>query len=101
LLLTTRAPITFVAWQLGHKDASITLRVYAHWVPDDSRREADRLDALHQDATQAQPAAPVEAGVLARVVKLLKKSGEPPRNRTENPQIKSRIECVFEIPRVA
>ena len=62
---------------MGHKDASITLRVYAHWVPNDSRREADLLDALHQDATQAQPVGPVEAGVVARVVRLLKKSGEP------------------------
>jgi integrase len=34
LLLQAGAPITFVSQQLGHKDPSITLRVYAHWLPD-------------------------------------------------------------------
>jgi integrase len=38
LLLQTGAPITYVSQQLGHRDASITLRVYAHWLPDASRR---------------------------------------------------------------
>ena len=34
LLLQDGAPITYVSRQLGHKDASITLRVYAHWLPN-------------------------------------------------------------------
>lgn len=34
LLLQAGEPITYVSQQLGHKDASITLRVYAHWLPD-------------------------------------------------------------------
>ena len=38
LLLQAGAPITYVSQQLGHRDASITLRVYAHWLPDVSRR---------------------------------------------------------------
>ena len=38
LLLQTGAPITYVSQQPGHRDASITLRVYAHWLPDVSRR---------------------------------------------------------------
>ena len=54
LLLQAGAPITYVSPQLGHRDASITLRVYAHWLPDASRREADRLDALQPNATPAQ-----------------------------------------------
>jgi integrase len=33
LLLQTGAPITYVSQQPGHRDASITLRVYAHWLP--------------------------------------------------------------------
>ena len=37
------APITYVARQLGHKHASITLRVYAHWLPDGSRLRAVEL----------------------------------------------------------
>jgi integrase len=56
LLLQAGAPITFVS-QLGHRDASITLRLYAHWLPDVSRREADRLDTLQPSATPAKPEA--------------------------------------------
>ena len=55
LLLQTGAPITYVSQQPGHRDASITLRVYAHWLPDVSR--VDRLDPLQSDATPAQPEA--------------------------------------------
>lgn len=45
LLLQAGEPITYVSNQLGHKDASITLRMYAHWLPDTSaRRGVDRLD---------------------------------------------------------
>jgi hypothetical protein len=45
-----------VSRQLGHHDASITLRVYAHWVPDTSTAKAvDRLDDTQPSATQTQP----------------------------------------------
>jgi integrase len=57
LLLQAGAPITYVSQQRGHRDASITLRVYAHYLPDASRREVDRLDALQPSATPAQPEA--------------------------------------------
>jgi integrase len=44
-LLQVGEPITYVSRQLGHKDSSITLRVYAHWLPDASARKGvDRLD---------------------------------------------------------
>jgi len=56
LLLQTGAPITYVSQQPGHRDASITLRVDAHWLPDVSRR-VDRLDPRQPDATPAQPEA--------------------------------------------
>ena len=57
LLLQEGAPITYVSRQLGHKDSSITLRVYAHWVPDASTsRAVDLLDDAQLSATQAQPA---------------------------------------------
>lgn len=53
LLLQEGAPITYVSRQLGHKDASITLRVYAHWLPDGSREKlVDRLDDTQRSATQ-------------------------------------------------
>jgi hypothetical protein len=60
LLLQDGAPITYVSRQLGHKDPSITLRVYAHWVPDaSSTRAVDLLDDAqprrNPGATQAQP----------------------------------------------
>jgi hypothetical protein len=56
LLLQDGAPITYVSRQLGHKDPSITLRVYAHWVPDaSSTRAVDLLDDAQPSATQAQP----------------------------------------------
>jgi integrase len=44
LLLQEGAPITYVSRQLGHKDSAITLKVYAHWLPDlTSVRLVDRL----------------------------------------------------------
>ena len=56
LLLQDGAAITYVSRQLGHKDASITLRVYAHWVPDASAvRAVDWLDDTQPSATQTQP----------------------------------------------
>jgi len=49
-------PITYVSRQLGRRDASITLRVYAHWVPDVSAMKAvDLLDDTQRSATQTQP----------------------------------------------
>jgi integrase len=38
-LLQADAPITYASSQLGHHDASIALRVYAHWLPESARRE--------------------------------------------------------------
>jgi integrase len=52
LLLAAGEPITYVSRQLGHRDASITLRVYAHWLPDTSARKGvDRLDETQPSAT--------------------------------------------------
>jgi len=58
LLLQDGAPITYVSRQLGHKDASITLRVYAHWLPEASNEKlVDVLDDAAPDGTQTAPAA--------------------------------------------
>jgi integrase len=43
-LLQAGAPITYVSQQLGHADASITLRDYGHYLADGSQRDFDRLD---------------------------------------------------------
>ena len=56
LLLQAGAPITYVSRQLGHADPSITLRVYAHYLPDAARRDVDRLDegvAMRADPSDA------------------------------------------------
>ena len=90
-MLQAGAPITYVSQQLGHLDASITLRVYAHWLPDVSRRDADRLDTLQPSATPAQPEV-VSDGDL-KSAKSFVVNGEPRRNRTFNPQIKSLLLC--------
>jgi hypothetical protein len=58
--------------------------VYAHWIPDASRREVDRLDAMHLDAHPAQPAALVEPGMLAiefAKEKMVSQLGIEPRTR--------------------
>jgi integrase len=52
LLLQDGAPITYVSRQLGHKDASITLRVYAHWLPDGS---SEKLVDVLDDAAPRGP----------------------------------------------
>ena len=55
LLLQEGAPITYVSRQLGHKDA-VTLRVYAHWLPDASRDKlVNLLDDTHPSASRAHP----------------------------------------------
>ena len=44
LLLAQGAPITYVSAQLGHTDATTTLRWYARWLPRTDRRAVDMLD---------------------------------------------------------
>ncbi len=93
LLLQAGAPITYVSQQLGHRDASITLRVYAHYLPSASQRDVDRLDTLQPDATPAQPEPFDDSATHREMKELFGKGGEPRRNRTFNPQIKSLLLC--------
>ena len=56
LLLQDGVPITYVSRQLGHKDPSITLRVYSHWLPDASREKlVDALEDTSPRVTQTSP----------------------------------------------
>ena len=92
LLLQAGVPITYVSRQLGHRDSAITLRVYAHWLPEAG---ADKgVDQLDDGATIRNLAATkaLRAGA-GNPRKWLKRSGEPPRNRTGNLQIKSLLLC--------
>ena len=55
LLLQAGAPITYVSRQLGHRDSSITLRVYAHWLPEaKAEKGVDRLDSWDSVARKLQ-----------------------------------------------
>lgn len=45
LHLAKNTPITYVSSQLGHSDASTTLRWYARWLPQTDHNFADRLDS--------------------------------------------------------
>ena len=44
LLLSERAPITYVSAQLGHVNPATTLRYYARWIPNKGQRWVDLLD---------------------------------------------------------
>jgi len=47
LLLAQGEPVTYVANQLGHANPGITLKIYSHWVPNESQREAvNKLPSL-------------------------------------------------------
>ena len=46
-----------VSHQLGHSKTSITLDVYAHWIPGNFQSEIDDLDNLHPNAPHAHPGA--------------------------------------------
>lgn len=55
LLLAQGAPVTYVSSQLGHANPHITMKVYAHWVPNESQREAvNRLPSLTQLSTPVE-----------------------------------------------
>jgi integrase len=44
LILAHGAPLTYVSAQLGHADATTTLRWYARWIPRADKRAVDMLD---------------------------------------------------------
>ena len=55
LLLQAGAPITYVSNQLGHRDSSITLRVYVHWLPEGAAEKGvNRLDSEESVAKTLQ-----------------------------------------------
>ena len=84
LLLAAGEPITYVSRQLGHHDSAITLRVYAHWLPDTTARKGvDRLDESRTPATPAQPKALTEREKiqLSRVNAVVSRVGIEPTTR--------------------
>ena len=45
LLLSSSVPLLYVSQQLGHTNATTTLRYYARWIPTGDQRYVDMLDA--------------------------------------------------------
>jgi len=93
LLLQQGESIVYVKEQLGHASIQVTVDTYGHLIPGANRAAVNGLDdaPAQPNASQAHPTRPI-----ARLVKDPKSfgmSGEPPRNRTENPQIKSLLLC--------
>jgi len=54
-LLAQGEPVTYVSQQLGHANPQITFKVYAHWIPNKSQRQAvNRLPSLSRGRDNAQ-----------------------------------------------
>jgi integrase len=95
LLLQQGESIVYVKEQLGHASIQITVDTYGHLIPGANRGAVDRLDdaSTQPSATQAQPE-PFDASLSAdEVAEMFENGGEPRRNRTYNPQIKSLLLC--------
>jgi hypothetical protein len=105
LLLAQNAPITYVSAQLGHTDATTTLRWYARWIPRTDKRAVDALDEARPFSKLRLEAAQ-GAGVGDQLVTNLlpesqighpetsevpDKIGGPSRTRTLDPLIKSQL----------
>jgi len=107
LLLAQNAPITYVSAQLGHTDATTTLRRYARWLPRTDRRAVDMLDDGWVNAVDrlgvaqvgtvgsqlvANPESEDESGAPNdfEAPDLL---GGPSGTRTPDPLIKSQLLC--------
>ncbi len=107
LLLAQNAPITYVSAQLGHTDATTTLRWYARWLPRTDRRAMDMLDDGWVSAVDrlgeaqvwtvgsqlvANPEAEDESGAPDDS-EAPDSSGGPSGTRTPDPLIKSQLLC--------
>ena len=92
LLIQQGESLTYVKEQMGHASIQLTVDIYGHLVPGGNRGAVDRLDTW--GATGRNPGATsASERLLQNQAKSLVVNGEPPRNRTENPQIKSLLLC--------
>jgi integrase len=60
-LLTERADLLYVAYQLGHAKPTTTLQYYAHWMPRGDKAHLDRMIAAregHQRKLGRRPSSP-------------------------------------------
>jgi integrase len=113
LLLQMNAPVTYVKEQLGHASIQMTVDTYGRWLPTGTKEWVDRLDAapvslaravnetatldrLTADAASEAARDQSATNVLLTPVEqpqVVDFVGEPGRNRTFNPQIKSLLLC--------
>ena len=54
LLLSERAPISYVSAQLGHVNPATTLRYYTRWIPNKGQRWVDLLDRVAAAVTSSR-----------------------------------------------
>jgi len=107
LLLAAGAPITYVSAQLGHANASTTLRWYARWLPRTDRRAVDMPDDGWVNAVDrlsvaqigtvgsqlvANPGSEDESGA-PNDFEAPDLFGGPSGTRTPDPLIKSQLLC--------
>jgi len=96
LLLCFGAQLLYVSRQLGHKNATTTLKWYARWIPGTGERWVDRLDVgiAHGTRTWNQTLKSGTPGSHAEPEVPDLTSGGPSRTRTLDPLIKSATQRV-------
>lgn len=55
LLISQGESLAYVKEQMGHHSIQVTVDTYGHLIPGSNRQAVDKLDDMHQPATQAQP----------------------------------------------
>jgi integrase len=101
LLLAQNAPLSYVSAQLGHTDATTTLRWYARWIPRTDKRAVDAWMRCARSrncgwrraraaglATHLPPESQIGHSGDPEVPDLI---GGPSRTRTLDPLIKSQL----------
>ena len=92
-LLAERAPITYVAAQLGHAEPTTTLAHYARWLPRGDKQWVDRLAAGRASAEFAPRLGARRGSDDAAAPEPCENHGEPWWDRTTDPLIKSQVLC--------
>ncbi len=90
-LLAEGAPITYVAAQLGHTKPTTTLAHYAHWLPRGDRQWVERLDRARGGAGVGTASWHQKGREGFAAAEVRERNGEPSRDRTEDPLIKSQV----------
>ena len=82
--------MTYVSSQLGHANPHLTMKVYAHWVPHESQREAvNRLPSLMRSSTGMDT-----SQVIARSKKFTL-NPQPGRNQVGAERFRVRMESLI------